>query len=167
MSSSSGGATSGRPPQIGRNSINMPGFNDFDVRVTRNVPIHDKIYMHFNAEAFNLLNHQIVTGVNSTYTTFLAPGASATVSRHSKVHMRTVTPPAGSRETGCFVPLHGYWAFSIRSDLKHQQQLTSTARANCRFRRSCFSSAFSLHVLAWGSQARWPLLPVSITRGSE
>ena len=107
MSSSSGGATSGRPPQIGRNSISMPGFNDFDVRVTRNVPIHDKISMQFNAEAFNLLNHQIVTGVNSTYTTFLAPGASATVSSTVKYTCSTVTPPAGSRETGCFVPYTG------------------------------------------------------------
>jgi len=107
MSSSSGGATNGRPPQIGRNSIYMPGFNDFDVRVTRNVPIHEKISMQFNAEAFNLLNHQIVTGVNSTYTTFLAPGASATVSSTVKYTCKTATPPAGSIETGCFVPYTG------------------------------------------------------------
>jgi len=107
MSSSSGGATNGRPPQIGRNSINMPGFNDFDLRVSRSVPIHDKISMQFNAEAFNLLNHQIVTGVNSTYTTFLAPGASATVSSTVKYTCATMTPPAGSKETGCFVPYTG------------------------------------------------------------
>jgi hypothetical protein len=107
MSSSSGGATNGRPPQIGRNSINMPGFNDFDVRLTRKVPIHDKIYMDLNAEAFNLLNRQIVTGVNSTYTTFLAPGASATVSPTVKYTCATVAPPAGSKETGCFVPYTG------------------------------------------------------------
>jgi hypothetical protein len=107
MSSSSGGATNGRPPQIGRNSIYMPGFNDFDLRVTRNVPIHENISMQFNAEAFNLLNHQIVTGVNSTYTTFLAPGASATVSSTVKYTCSTVTPPTGSRETGCLVPYTG------------------------------------------------------------
>ncbi len=51
----------------------MPGYNDFDLRVTRNIPIHDKISMQVNAEAFNLLNHTIVTGVQSTYTTFLRP----------------------------------------------------------------------------------------------
>ncbi len=76
MSSSSGGATSGRPPQIGRNSIPSPGFNDIDLRVSREVPIHESMKLQFNAEAFNLLNHRIITGVNSTYTTFLAPGAS-------------------------------------------------------------------------------------------
>ena len=37
--------------------------------------------MQFSADAFNLLNHQIITGVNGTYTTYLAPGASATVNR--------------------------------------------------------------------------------------
>jgi hypothetical protein len=104
ISSSTGSATSGHPPQIGRNSISMPGFNDFDMRVTRNVPIHDNISMQFNAEAFNLLNHQIVTGVNSTYTTFLAPGATASGSTYK---CQTVTPPSGSRETGCFVPYTG------------------------------------------------------------
>jgi len=43
MSSSSGSATSGRPPEIGRNSIPMPGFNDLDMRVTRNFKIHENI----------------------------------------------------------------------------------------------------------------------------
>jgi len=106
MSSSSGGATNGRPPQIGRNSINMPGFNDFDVRLTRKVPIHDKISMDLNAEAFNLLNHQIVTGVNSTYTTFLAPKQKV-VANGITYSCASVTPPAGSKETGCFVPYTG------------------------------------------------------------
>ena len=41
MSSSSGSATTGRPPQIGRNSIYGPGFNNVDLRVARNVPIHE------------------------------------------------------------------------------------------------------------------------------
>ena len=105
MSSSSGAATSGRPPQIGRNSIPMPGFNDLDMRITRNIKIHENISMQVNAEAFNLLNHKIITGVNSTYTTFLAPGASATGA--AKYTCATVTPPTGSRETGCFVPYTG------------------------------------------------------------
>ena len=56
MSSSSGAATTGRPPQIGRNSIYGPGFNDLDFRVARNIPIHDSIYLQFSADAFNLLN---------------------------------------------------------------------------------------------------------------
>jgi hypothetical protein len=107
MSSSSGGATGGRPPQIGRNSINMPGFNDFDLRVSRDVPIHEAIYMQFSADAFNLPNHQIVTGVNSTYTTFLAPGASAKVTSTLSYTCGAITAPAGSAQTGCYVPYTG------------------------------------------------------------
>lgn len=109
ISSGSGLPTSGRPPQIGRNSISMPGYNDLDMRVTRNIPIHDKISMQINAEAFNLLNHTIITGVNSTYTTFLAPGASVTVNSTTglKYTCAAITPPAGSRDTGCFVPYQG------------------------------------------------------------
>ena len=98
MSSSSGGATSGRPPQVGRNSINSPGFNDFDLRVSRNVPIHESIYMQFAADAFNLLNHQIVTGVNGTYSSYVAQGKSG---------CQAFTAPAGSTAQGCFVPYTG------------------------------------------------------------
>jgi hypothetical protein len=106
MSSSSGGATSGRPPQVGRNSIPAPGFNDLDMRLTRNVKIHENISLQLNAEAFNLLNHKIITGVNGTYTTFLGPGASATAGS-AKYTCAAVTPPTGSRDSGCFVPYTG------------------------------------------------------------
>ncbi|SPE22792.1 conserved exported hypothetical protein [Candidatus Sulfotelmatomonas gaucii] len=106
MSSSTGSATNGRPPQVGRNSIPMPGFNDFDMRLTRNIKIHENISLQLNAEAFNLLNHKIVTGVNGTYTTFLGPGAKATAGSATYT-CATVTPPTGSRETGCFVPYTG------------------------------------------------------------
>jgi len=102
MSSSSGSATSGRPPQIGRNSINMPGFNDFDLRVSRKIPIHDAIYMQFAADAFNLLNHQIVTGVNSTYTTYLAQGKTG-----GSYVCNAFAAPTGSTAQGCFVPYTG------------------------------------------------------------
>jgi hypothetical protein len=109
ISSGSGNETNGRPPQIGRNSIYMPGYNDFDLRVTRNIPIHDKISMQVNAEAFNLLNHTIITGVNSTYTTFLTPGASVTVNSATglKYTCAAISAPAGSRDVGCFVPYQG------------------------------------------------------------
>ncbi|HEY1647465.1 MAG TPA: carboxypeptidase regulatory-like domain-containing protein [Terracidiphilus sp.] len=106
MSSSSGGATSGRPPQIGRNSITAPGFNDLDMRVTRNFKIHENISLQLNAEAFNLLNHKIITGVNGTYTTFLGPAAKATAGAATYT-CASITPPTGSRDSGCFVPYTG------------------------------------------------------------
>jgi hypothetical protein len=118
MSSSSGGATSGRPPQIGRNSINAPGFNDFDLRVTRDVPIYDKIYMEFAADAFNLVNHQIVTGVNGTYSTYAAQGKSG---------CQAFTAPAGSTAQGCFVPYTGTGlsAFGVTSSTSSSNLYTA------------------------------------------
>jgi hypothetical protein len=80
----------------------MPGFNDFDVRLTRDVPIHESIHMQFNAEAFNLLNHTVITGVNGTYTTFLAPNASS-----GSFKCNAITAPTGSFQQGCFVPYTG------------------------------------------------------------
>jgi hypothetical protein len=108
ISSGSGGATNGRPPQIGRNSIYMPGFNDLDMRVSRKIPIfRERVYMQVAAEAFNLLNHEIITGVNGTYTTFLTPGSTVKVTNSLSYTCSSVTPPTGSRDAGCFVPYQG------------------------------------------------------------
>jgi hypothetical protein len=101
MSSGSGSPTSGRPPQIGRNSIDAPGFNDFDFRVTRDVPIHDNVYLQFVGEAFNLVNHTVVTSVQSTYSSYIAASATSTTCPSNG------TAPAGSALQGCIVPYSG------------------------------------------------------------
>jgi hypothetical protein len=101
MSSGSGSATTGRPPQIGRNSLIGPGFNDFDFRVTRDVPVYKGVHAQFIAEAFNLLNHKIVTGVNSTYSTYTSASATSTSCP------TTSAAPAGSTFTGCITPYAG------------------------------------------------------------
>jgi hypothetical protein len=108
ISSGSGLATTGRPPQIGRNSIYGPGFNDFDFRLARNIPIHESIYMQFSADAFNLLNRQIVTGVNGTYSQY-APSSSATTAACSTAagSATGATVPSGSVLQGCISPYSG------------------------------------------------------------
>jgi hypothetical protein len=115
MSSSSGGATNGRPPQIGRNSIYMPGYNDVDLRVSRDIPIYEGIKLQFSADAFNLLNHQIVTAVQSGYTTFMAPGASTKV---GSLTYACAAVPVGSTTRGCFTPTTstGLNAFGVTSN---------------------------------------------------
>jgi hypothetical protein len=102
MSSSSGAATTGRPPQIGRNSIVGPGFNNLDFRISREVVIHDAIRMQFIAEAFNLVNHRIITGVNSTYSTYTAVTTTA-----SPTGCQAGATPAGSTFQGCITPFSG------------------------------------------------------------
>jgi hypothetical protein len=96
MSSSSGAATTGRPPQIGRNSQGGPGYNNLDFRITREIPLHEKISMQFIGEAFNLLNQEIVSGVNGTFSTYTAPKAG--------VCAATGSVPSGSNFYGCITP---------------------------------------------------------------
>ena len=95
MSSSSGAATTGRPPEIGRNSQVGPGVSNIDFRITRDIPIHDKMYMQVIGEAFNLLNHEIVSGTNTTFATYAAPKAGSCVSPGV---------PTGSTFYGCITP---------------------------------------------------------------
>ncbi|HEV2575820.1 MAG TPA: TonB-dependent receptor [Acidobacteriaceae bacterium] len=94
MSSSSGAGTAGRPFYIGRNSQFGPGVQDLDMRVGRDVPIHEAIHLQFFVEAFNLANHRIITGVNSTYSSYVAPSATCAAG----------PVPSGSTFGGCYVP---------------------------------------------------------------
>jgi hypothetical protein len=98
MSSSSGGATTGRPPQIGRNSIIGPGFKNVDFRITRDIPIHERIRMQVVGEAFNLLNNVIVTGVNTTHSLYTAAAATSTACPAGK------TTADGTPIQGCISP---------------------------------------------------------------
>ncbi len=102
MSSGSGLGTTGRPPQIGRNSIIGPGFNNFDFRVSRDVPIHENIKLQFTGEAFNLLNRRIITGVNSTYSTYTAAGATGSCSTATQAPGTAASPLQG-----CIGPFTG------------------------------------------------------------
>jgi hypothetical protein len=99
MSSGSGGPSTGRPPQIGRNSIVGPGFNDFDFRVARNIPIYERVHMQLTVDAFNLLNHKIISGVNGSYSTFLTPNSTTGTEK-----CQVIAAPAGSTQQGCIVP---------------------------------------------------------------
>jgi hypothetical protein len=98
MSSSTGSPSTGRPPQIGRNSIKGPGFNNVDFRVTRSVPIYDKLHVEFVGEAFNLLNKAIITSVNSTHSIYTSSSATSATCNSS------ASAPTGSALQGCISP---------------------------------------------------------------
>jgi phage baseplate assembly protein gpV len=106
MSSGSGLPSTGRPPQVGRNSIIGLGYNDFDFRLSRNIPIHDKIYMQFSGNAYNLLNHTIVTGQASSLSTYLSYSATTLATSAGTVTVSCpLTPvPTGSALQGCITP---------------------------------------------------------------
>jgi len=108
ISSGSGLPSTGRPPQIGRNSIYGPGYNDVDLRVSRNIPIHDAIYLQLSADAFNLLNHTIISGVNGTFSQYAASSTSSTSACSAAAGSATAgTVPAGSALQGCISPYSG------------------------------------------------------------
>lgn len=108
ISSSSGFATTGRPPQIARNSIYAPGYNNLDFRVSRDVPIHDNIKLQFVGEAFNLLNHRIITGVNGTYSQYSQVAAPTTQAPNPACNVNTQTPgSAAAPLQGCIAPFSG------------------------------------------------------------
>ena len=97
MSSSSGAPTTGRPPEIQRNSQPGPGVRNIDFRVTREVPVHERMHFEFIAEAFNLTNHPIISGTNTAFATQLAPtGATGACP--------TASVQTGSQFAGCIVP---------------------------------------------------------------
>ncbi len=101
MSSSSGAATSGRPPQIGRNSIVGPGFNNLDLRVARTIPLYDRYTLQFSLDAFNAVNHTIVTGVQSNYSSYVAATATSTTCNSS------TGGTASAPLQGCITPYTG------------------------------------------------------------
>jgi hypothetical protein len=108
ISSSSGAATTGRPLQIGRNSISGPGFNDFDLRVSRDIPLFHQYKLQLSADAFNLLNHTIITSVNSTYSNYLNAGATTGSAAAGNLRSCPVTAvPTGSTLQGCYAPYNG------------------------------------------------------------
>jgi hypothetical protein len=98
ISASSGAATTGRPPQIGRNSIYAPGYNNFDFRISREIPLFERFKLQLMGEAFNLLNHRIITGVNNTYSQYSSLGTGSCLA----INQQPGT--TGSPLQGCIAP---------------------------------------------------------------
>jgi hypothetical protein len=108
MSSSSGFATTGRAPQVGRNSIIGPGFNDLDLRIARDIPIHEQMKLQLTADAFNALNHTIITGVNGTYSQYAGAAAPTTQTPNPACNVNTQTPGTTAAPLqGCIAPFTG------------------------------------------------------------
>jgi hypothetical protein len=129
MSSSSGAPTTGRPPQIQRNSQPGPGVRNIDFRITRDISIHERVSMQIIGEAFNIMNHEIISTTNTTYSSQLSPtGTSGTCP--------TVTGlPTGSGFAGCivsYVPSTPSGAFGVKTGtnslLYGPRQLQVTAK---------------------------------------
>lgn len=54
-----------RTPGLGRNTFNMPATVSIDPRLTRNISVGERSKLQIIWEAFNVLNHANITGVNN------------------------------------------------------------------------------------------------------
>lgn len=61
-----GNSRNERAPGFGRNTFNMPAIVTLDPRVTRTIRITEAAKLQLIAEAFNVLNHENITGVRTT-----------------------------------------------------------------------------------------------------
>ena len=62
-----GNSRNERAPGFGRNTFTMPAIIALDPRVTRTIRFTERTQMRLIVEAFNVLNHQNVTGVRTTF----------------------------------------------------------------------------------------------------
>ena len=70
-SAPSGGGINGsdgsfRIDAAGRNTFIMPGTENLDMRISKEIPIKERFKLELLGEAFNLFSHYNATGVNST-----------------------------------------------------------------------------------------------------
>src|SRR5260370_29774077 len=79
-----------RAPGFGRNTFNMPAIITLDPRVSRTVRLTERAKLQLIAEAFNVLNHQNITGVRTTMFAFSPAAVSPTNRTGCPVG---VTPP--------------------------------------------------------------------------
>jgi hypothetical protein len=77
-----GNSRNERAPGFGRNTFNMPAIISLDPRVSRTIRFSERARLQLIAEAFNVLNHQNITGVRTTMFAFSStptpPGNPAT-----------------------------------------------------------------------------------------
>jgi hypothetical protein len=73
-----GSGSSGYLLQIGRNTYKMPKTVVLDTRLQKDLRINERFNFELLGEFFNLLNHQNVTGVNSTAYAINATASSTT-----------------------------------------------------------------------------------------
>ncbi|MGH9661237.1 MAG: hypothetical protein ACRD96_22000, partial [Bryobacteraceae bacterium] len=61
-----------RPPFVGRNTIEGPGFATVDMRVSRDIPLRERLRLRIIVEAFNLTNRANFSNFNRGQYTFNA-----------------------------------------------------------------------------------------------
>jgi len=95
------GPTGGRASWLARNAFNLPNINTLDLRMGRGFSFREKYHLNFVADAFNLFNHTIVSGVNTTAFGYSGPGIGA----------------CAGHTNGCLVPSSSFGSRTTTSGL--------------------------------------------------
>src|SRR5215813_2934097 len=62
-----GNPLSDRPDNLGRNTLEGPGFASLDLRVAREIRFNERVSAEFSGDFFNLLNRVNITDLNTVY----------------------------------------------------------------------------------------------------
>jgi hypothetical protein len=89
----------GRVTWLPRNSFSLPSYTSLDMRLTKEIHIHERYNIELRAEAFNLFNNQIVLAVNTTGYTYAQPSATSTTCPSTGANAHTNT---------CMIPVSGF-----------------------------------------------------------
>jgi len=120
--SSFGGATGGRVPFLGRNSVTLPGIQTFDMRVARNIALGEQRRLMVAVEAFNLTN------TNNIY----SESSSAFAMTATSANPASLCTTAGGKHTNpCLVPRSDYLNVTATSGFNGNvgaRQLQATVR---------------------------------------
>jgi Carboxypeptidase regulatory-like domain len=94
------------PLQVGRNSLTGPGFQQWDMNISRTIPLHERFNLDFRGEFFNIFNHgeaangstqentNLGTGIttdaffNGGTNTFADPGPTVVGHRHIRLFFK-------------------------------------------------------------------------------
>jgi len=66
-----GNTRNDRPPFVGRNTFEAPGYATVDLRVTRDLPIRESVRLRMMFEAFNLFNRANFGNINPSVTSII------------------------------------------------------------------------------------------------
>lgn len=93
-----GNSRNERAPGFGRNTFRMPAIVSLDPRVTRSIAFSERAKLQLIAEAFNVFNHQNITGVRTTF--FAVSGGQLVPQTVSAVGINAFGVPSSANING-------------------------------------------------------------------
>ena len=100
-----GSSGAARVPVLDRNSFSYPSTWNIDLRVSKKVVVRERYGLEFLAEAFNLANHQNVTGLGTT---------AYTITNDNVNHVNQLTPYTSTTYQSITSTNNSNFAYNVR-----------------------------------------------------